>query len=457
MSSTAAQQLGERQPGPSQQAQPPYHRIWRQHGETLKRTTFTSAGQLRPWDAKDFDMIVAPLDGTRNDSGTDNGYQTLVNLYEIPDEFVWEREQSVTHSFGRRIGDGGRMMLWMHFLVEIPRTETPERQPDWLKWGFLLSWRPKVQARIPDCHAGPSPEPVTEYTIELIVFQPPIDTFKRLFDFVRSAHWTDATFDPYVLVDIALVSWYHRIDRVAWTVTELIRKDEVDIFERARMLPSIADSTVTDLDLHRIHTNAKNAIFMIEALDAAIRIVDLALSDHELSGQGGGGKVWQNTHLLLQHRRELFHSTRLRTVSSQARIKNTVDLAFHINTAHDSRVNLANSKSVRLISIVGLVFLPFSTITSIFGTQFFTSGDQHMSVNPDFWLLWLIAVPVTLLILGVWRAGERDTLKWPFGSAELLPLPSWRPAARKGAGATSRGTAILADGIELRNMEAQIV
>jgi hypothetical protein len=80
-----------------------------------------------------------------------------------------------------------------------------------------------------------------------------------------------------------------------------------------------------------------------------------------------------------------------------------------------------------------------------------------VSVNPDFWLLWLIAVPVTLVILGVWRAGERDTLTWPFGSAKLLSLPSWWPIARKGAGATGMSTTIIPDGIELRNTEAQIV
>ncbi|KAK4234186.1 hypothetical protein C8A03DRAFT_47425 [Achaetomium macrosporum] len=427
MSRPAAQQ--EWQPGPPQRTQPPYQRIWRQH--------------------------VAPLDGKQG--GPENEYRTLINLYKIPDEFVWERERSVTHSFGRQIGADGRMTLWMHFLVEIPRTETPERQPDWLKWGLVLSWLPKARAQTPGCHARPGPEPGAAYTVALIVFQPPVDVLDRLIRFVQSARWTDANVDPYVLVDIALVSWYHRIDKVAWEVTNLVRQDEVDIFERARMLPSTADSTVTDLDLHRIHTNAKNAIFMIEALDAAIRAVDAALADHEVLGQRRD-KVWENTHLHLQYCRELFHSTRLRTVSSQARIKNTVDLAFHINTAHDSRVNLANSRSVRLISIVGLVFLPFSTITSIFGTQFFSSGDEHMNVNPDFWLLWLVAVPVTLLILGVWRAGERDTLKWRFGSAELLSLPRWWPTAKKGAGTISgRRSASITDGTELRNIEAQIV
>jgi hypothetical protein len=91
------------------------------------------------------------------------------------------------------------------------------------------------------------------------------------------------------------------------------------------MLKSTAESGVTDLDLHRIHTSAKNAIFMLEALDAAIRLVDSTLSDHELFGKRGD-RVWENTHRHLHHRRELFHSTKLRTISCQARIKNTIDL-----------------------------------------------------------------------------------------------------------------------------------
>jgi hypothetical protein len=57
---------------------------------------------------------VAPLDGKRKHSGTDDEYQTLINIFEIPEEFVWEREQSVTHSFGRQVGDRGRMSESYH-------------------------------------------------------------------------------------------------------------------------------------------------------------------------------------------------------------------------------------------------------------------------------------------------------------------------------------------------------
>ena len=208
----------------------------------------------------------------------------------------------------------------MHFLAAAPMMDSPNGQPGWIKWGFVLSWLPNLKA-------GPGGLAGTTYTVALILFQPPVEMLDRLLTVVQSRAWTDTTVDPYVLVDIALVSWYHRVDQVAWQVTDLIRAEEQEIFDRTRMLRSTTnmESTIVDFDLHRIHTNAKNAIFMIEALDGALRLVDAALSDHETQG-GKGNIVWQNTQRRLRHRREMFHSSRLRTVSCQARIKNTVDL-----------------------------------------------------------------------------------------------------------------------------------
>ena len=49
---------------------------------------------------------------------------------------------------------------------------------------------------------------------------------QRLAGFIISTKWETATRDPYVLVDIALYSWYERIDRVAWDITHLARRHE---------------------------------------------------------------------------------------------------------------------------------------------------------------------------------------------------------------------------------------
>lgn len=209
----------------------------------------------------------------------------------------------------------------MHFLGEVPSTDPGNRQPEWLKWGFILTWKPTTPG-------------MTPRAVSLVAFEPPVETLQRLVCLWQSPTWIDVTLDPYILVDIALASWHERIDKVAWEVNSMVRADEEDIFRRAQRLRS-TETAIVDLDLHRIHTSAKNAIFMVEALDGAIRSVDLVLSSHGRLQGAGSGNVWENTDRRLRHTSELFHSTKLRTASSQARIKNTVDL---VSAPKDSSV-----------------------------------------------------------------------------------------------------------------------
>ena len=95
------------------------------------------------------------------------------------------------------------------------------------------------------------------------------------------------------------------------------------------------------------------------------------------------------------------------------------------------------------------MFIPFTAVTSIFGTQFFDYGEQHMTVNPDFWVLWIIAVPLTLLIMTAWRASEGNTLDWSSSSARL-PLARWWKDRRWNEG--GRGTGVTSEATELRNI-----
>ena len=68
---------------------------------------------------------------------------------------------------------------------------------------------------------------------------------------------------------------------------------------------------------------------------------------------------------------------------------------------------------MRILSALGVIFLPLSTVGTIFGTQFFTSVQSddlqtgYMHINPQFWVLWAIALPLTLGILLFWLAWEK--------------------------------------------------
>ncbi|KAK4168367.1 hypothetical protein QBC43DRAFT_117290 [Cladorrhinum sp. PSN259] len=394
--------MGDLAPPTSNQTNSParFQRFWRDKGDNPRRKKLTTASELTAWSGHDLDILITPLDGRYADSQDE--YDTLIKLYSIPGQFILERERSVTHSLGRQIDDDGSETLWMHFMSEVPSTDPTNKQPHWLKWAFILTWKPAT-----------APGGSATYKVTLIAFEPPVETLKQLVDILRSPNWTDVTVDPYMLVNLALGSWHERIDKVAWEVNDMVRAEEEDVFRRARTVRSTKTTSISDLDLHRIHTSAKYAIFMVEALDAVTRSVDLALSGHSDSlhahAKNNNVRCWENTHRRLQHTSELFHSTKLRTASAQARMKNTIDLAFHINTVHDSQVSIDNSQSVRIISIVGLVFIPFSAVSSIFGTQFFSDSagaGSHMRVSPDFWILWVIALPLTFVIIGLWRWNE---------------------------------------------------
>ncbi|KAK4173350.1 hypothetical protein QBC36DRAFT_336027 [Triangularia setosa] len=416
-----------------------FERWTRQRGDDKPRRLKSDVTGLTPWCGEDLDMIFAPLDGRHPDAPVGE-YDRLIELYHIPGQFVGERERSVTHSLGHQLGENGLETLWMHFLVKIPTTASqPNMEEGWLKWGFVMTWQPKP-ARSQQPSAGAAVKP--DYSVTLIAFQPPLESIEALVGFILSPTWTHVNADPYVLVDVALSSWYQRVDRLAWDVTHLVRTDEKHLFQRAKMLQSANSKSsflhFSSLDLHGIHTSAKNAIYLVEALDAILRAVDRVLSAHkELLPDSTNkwrteNRIWDNTHRLLRYRSELFHSTRLRIVSSHERIKNTVDLAFHLNTAQDSRINIINSRSVRIISIVGMVFIPFSAISSIFGTQFFSVVDEyHMNINGDFYILWIVAVPITIMIVGLWWASENYNFGFSITLSSLFGL--WSKPRRGGS------------------------
>lgn len=94
---------------------------------------------------------------------------------------------------------------------------------------------------------------------------------------------------------------------------------------------------------------------------------------------------------------------------------------------------------MRTIAIVGLVFIPFGTITSVFGSQFFTprASGAHMDVNPDIWILFAIALPVTIISLAIWIAAERRDNQKHDDNSSKTPGPSHEHTHTNNATSTS--------------------
>lgn len=71
-----------------------------------------------------------------------------------------------------------------------------------------------------------------------------------------------------------------------------------------------------------------------------------------------------------------------------------------------------DSSSMKALAVITAVFLPGEFMSSLFGMGIFnwqgdgdsSSGGDDAVVGYDFWVYWAITIPVTILILVLWRA-----------------------------------------------------
>lgn len=106
----------------------------------------------------------------------------------------------------------------------------------------------------------------------------------------------------------------------------------------------------------------------------------------------------------LEHCQTLFQSTELRLLSLERRMANVINLSFHLVTQKDS-------SSMNTIAVMSLIFLPVSTVAAIFGSQFFNlsvdaNGVPHFTFSHWFWIMWVISLPVTGVLVTIWRWPE---------------------------------------------------
>jgi hypothetical protein len=73
--------------------------------------------------------------------------------------------------------------------------------------------------------------------------------------------------------------------------------------------------------------------------------------------------------------------------------------------AHASK---RDSAAMKTISLLGAVFLPGAYLASVFSMTFFNFQDSGAPVvSTQFWIYWVVTIPVTVVIVGVWYIWEK--------------------------------------------------
>ncbi|KAE8444552.1 hypothetical protein EG329_014476 [Mollisiaceae sp. DMI_Dod_QoI] len=70
---------------------------------------------------------------------------------------------------------------------------------------------------------------------------------------------------------------------------------------------------------------------------------------------------------------------------------------------HLAEKSTKDAAAVKILTVITLVYLPTTIVANFFSTQFVqTQDDGHMRVATNVWLLAAIAIPLTLLTIGLW-------------------------------------------------------
>ncbi|KAM7184950.1 hypothetical protein V8F20_011987 [Naviculisporaceae sp. PSN 640] len=333
-------------------------------------------------------IIFAPLDEINRD--VEPGITTLCRALSIPHEFLSERLRGVCHSFGSRTDQDG-FCVWFHYLCKAVELELRHR---WYKSAFFLRKDPQGN-------------------VTLVCFGATLVVRARLEICLRNGFWADIATQPLALFDLVLDGLFAGLDKTVWDLLDVIRKLERDVLAAAG---SRGQKPVTthQINFPDLHDWAKHLIDLNEGIDSSLLVVDgtLACIDKSQVGRMSSNNTSSSPVTLvqdqlresLQYRRSLFMSTKLRLHSLDKRVSNTITLAFNVVTQQDSRLVRQDSASMTIISFMTLLFLPTAGVATIVGSELFsTDYDRELGAprveytSPLFWLMWWIAIPLTVV------------------------------------------------------------
>ncbi|EEH46609.2 uncharacterized protein PADG_02707 [Paracoccidioides brasiliensis Pb18] len=235
-----------------------------------------------------------------------------------------------------------------------------------------------------------------------------LDFSKNVLDGLSSRVSSVDPNDPYAWHAIFINELRVVYDKCVWKIRNLVRDAEKTRNETHSSRP----------DFPQLHEIARHAIHSNETLDVAVDTMDSIIHEHGLFilHQRSTGHMSQEStpgsqpipkvvadiieRQLYYHLKEL-RAIKARSESLKDRLQNEINLGFNI-------VSQTDTATMKIISAVGLVFLPGTFISTLFGMNFFDfaidqkTGKQTFTVSNNFWLYWAIATPVTVAVILVW-------------------------------------------------------
>ncbi|KAK1994297.1 hypothetical protein LX36DRAFT_584604 [Colletotrichum falcatum] len=397
----------------------PVVRYWKKGDGTKWQKTTRAAGDksrhLLP--TSDFNVCIVETEAqkVRECPGCKRHF---TETFAIPDLW-WKRycrDSNGYFGYETTIDDDGNttaLNTWARFPVKLTNKEHPGYE--WFKLNVFTRWLPERQQTILIIFDLRSPAASCMTRV-------PKDEPDPLFTEPDPSYFID----PYWIYIQLLEKVVTMQDAAVWAVRDTVRATEKQRDVNVSGEPTPKPTP----DYRHLHETARHAIHVSETLDLGVTAARKILMQHESLKAGSGGvarqeaawnKAWRHTHQRLQFFEEMLSSLQERSASNKARHFNEISLAYNMVAQFDSGISVAigratqrDSEAMKTVAFLTLLFLPATFVSAVFSTSFFDFDSESglWQVSDQFWLYWVVAVPITAATAVLWY--YRHVLS-PFG------------------------------------------
>ncbi|KAK1968381.1 hypothetical protein LY78DRAFT_668367 [Colletotrichum sublineola] len=349
--------------------------------------------------------------------------QHFAETFAIPDLW-WKRycrDSNGYFGYETTVDDDGNtaaLNTWARFPAKLTNKEHPGYE--WFKLNVFTRWLPSQQQTILIIFDLRTPAAKCMTRV-------PEEEPEPLFTIPHPSYFID----PYWIYIQLLEKIVTLQDAAVWAVRDTVRtteKQRDEVSTSGELMPKPTP------DYRHLHETARHAIHVSETLDLGVKSARKILMQHETlkAGSRVGAwqetawkKAWHHTHQRLQFFEEMLSSLQERSASNKARHFNEISLAYNMVAQFDSSVSVAigratqrDSEAMKTVAFLTLLFLPATFVSAVFSTSFFDFDSESGSwqVSDQFWLFWVVAVPITTATAVLWYYRHKLSFSRVIGS-----------------------------------------
>jgi len=149
-----------------------------------------------------------------------------------------------------------------------------------------------------------------------------------------------------------------------------------------------------EISRHTIHISE---VLLVTILNfEKLREVQLHVHNEIMQAEALSREYREQAQEYLSFQIQMLKSLRERSISNHARLSSEITVAYN-------RIAQQDNKVMSSIALLTMTFLPAAFISSFFSTTFFSFDKEGLKVSRKFWMYWAVTIPLTVIIVILWR------------------------------------------------------